>query len=230
MPQTIMKPGPCQVRSKTQSPCLHQAVVEIRGIPFCEACASQQQVYFAIGELTQEETRDLRGEPLSKSLGEMLDGMRRQRTDDLAAAKRVDLTRVDKPGSLRLRKARQKQPANSQHRGRRPNKMEHVTEGAQALIRAAREVHVERHGAKTFVPGTNLSLLEAAKRAGIRSDRQRFYDAIEDLEYEGAIVWDQSARYARGDKHYLITQRGLDDLGSAGTVPIQQSQRKSFEG
>ena len=67
--------------------------MEIRGIPFCEACAREQEAYFAIGELTQEETRDLRGEPLSKSLGEtlgeMLDGMRRQRTDDLAAAKRL---------------------------------------------------------------------------------------------------------------------------------------------
>ena len=108
--------------------------------------------------------------------------------------------------------------------------MEQVTEDARALIRAARELHVERHGAKTFLPGTNLSLLEAAKRAGIRSDRQRYYDAIEDLEYEGAIEWDESARYARGDKHYLITGRGLDDLGSAGTVPIQESQRKLFEG
>jgi hypothetical protein len=93
--------------------------------------------------------------------------------------------------------------------------MEHVTEDAHALIRAAREVHVERHGAQTFLPGTNLSLLEAAKRTGIRSDRQRYYDAIDDLEYEGAIEWDKSARYARGDKHYLITQRGLHDLGSA---------------
>ena len=108
--------------------------------------------------------------------------------------------------------------------------MEHVTEDAQALIRAARELHVERHGPKTFIPGTLLPFLQAAKRAGIRPDRQRFYDAIDDLEYEGAIEWDQSARYARGDKHYLITRRGLDDLGSAETVPIQESQRKLFEG
>ena len=101
-----MKPGPCQVRSRTQSPCLHQAVVEILGIPFCEECAREQEVYFAIGELTQEETRDLRHEPLSKSLGktlsEMLDKMRRQRTDDLAAASRLDLPRVDEPGVSRL--------------------------------------------------------------------------------------------------------------------------------
>jgi hypothetical protein len=114
--QATTKAGPCQVRSRTQSPCLHQAVVEIRGIPFCEACAREQEVYFAIGELTREETRDLRGQPLSKSLGktlgEMLDKMRRQRTDDLAVARRLDLPRVDEPGGLRLRKARQRQPGN----------------------------------------------------------------------------------------------------------------------
>ena len=107
--------------------------------------------------------------------------------------------------------------------------MEHVTEDAQALIRAARDVYVERHGAQTFLPGTYLPFLEAAKRAGIRSDRQRYHDAIDDLEYEGAIEWDESARYARGDKHYLITRHGLDDLGSAGTVAIQGGQRKLFE-
>src|ERR671913_167573 len=211
----VTQQRPCQVRSRTQSPCLHQAVVEIRGIPICEACAREQEAYFAIGELTQGETRDLRGEPLSKSLGEMLDGMRCQRTDDHAAAKRLDLPRVDKPGSLRLRKAWQSQPENRQNRGRRANAVEQLSEDAQVLIRAAREVHVERHGAQTFLPGTRLSFPEAAKRTGIRSDRQRYHDAIDDLEYEGAIEWDKSARYARGDKHYLITQRGLHDLGSA---------------
>jgi hypothetical protein len=110
--QATTKSGPCQVRSRTQSPCLDQAVVEILGIPFCEACAREQEAYFAIGELTQEETRDLRIEPLSKSLGEMLDKMRRQRTDDLAVARRLDLPRVDEPGVSRLRKARQRQPGN----------------------------------------------------------------------------------------------------------------------
>jgi hypothetical protein len=156
--------------------------------------------------------------------------MRRQRTDNVAAASRLGLPKVDKPGSLRLRKERQSQPENCQNRGRRPNKVEHMSEDAQVLIRAAREVHVERHGAQTFLPGTNLSFLEAAKRTGIRSDRQRYFDAIADLEYEGAIEWDESARYARGDKHYLITRRGLHDLGSAGPVAIQGDQRKLFEG
>ena len=88
-----------------------------------------------------------------------------------------------------------------------------MSEDARALIRAAKEVHTERHGAQTFLPGTYLSFPEAAKRTGLRSDRQRYHDAIEELEYEGAIEWDTSARYARGDKHYLITQRGLNGSG-----------------
>jgi hypothetical protein len=90
--------------------------------------------------------------------------------------------------------------------------MSRATEDGLALLEAAQQLHAERHGPKTFLPGTYLSFLDAAKRAGIRSDRQRYYDAIEDLEYEGAIEWDKSARYARGDKHYLVTQRGLKML------------------
>ena len=90
--------------------------------------------------------------------------------------------------------------------------MEHLREDARALIRAAQEVHAERHGAWTFLPGTYLSFPEAAKRTGIRSDRQRYHDAIEEMEYEGTVEWDESARYARGDKHYLITRRGLKVL------------------
>jgi hypothetical protein len=90
--------------------------------------------------------------------------------------------------------------------------MYRVAEDGRALLEAAQQVHAERHGAQTFLPGTRLSFLEAAKRSGIRSDRQRYHDAIEDLEYEGTIEWDESARYARGDKHYLITRRGLKVL------------------
>jgi hypothetical protein len=90
--------------------------------------------------------------------------------------------------------------------------MYRVAEDGRALLEAAQQVHAERHGAHTFLPGTCLSFLEAAKRTGIRSDRQRYHDAIEDLEYEGTIAWDESARYARGDRHYLITRRGLKVL------------------
>ena len=88
-----------------------------------------------------------------------------------------------------------------------------TTEDARALVRAAQEIHAQRHGIQTFVPGTHLPFLEAAKRTGLRSDRQRYHDAIENLRYEGAIEWDTSARYARGDKHYLITRRGLEGAG-----------------
>ena len=68
---------PCQVRSETESPCTNRAVVEIRGTAFCEACAREQEAYFAIGEITQEEeTQGLR----SKQLTEALERMRRERT------------------------------------------------------------------------------------------------------------------------------------------------------
>jgi len=90
--------------------------------------------------------------------------------------------------------------------------MSRAVEDGRALLEAAQQLHAERHGAQTFLPGTYLSLLEAAKRTGIRSDRQRYHEAIEDLEYEGAIEWDKSARCARGNKHYLITGRGLTML------------------
>jgi len=101
--------------------------------------------------------------------------------------------------------------------------MEHVSEDARVLILAAQEVHAERHGAQTFLPGSRLSFLEAARRSGIRSDRQPYFDALDDLEYEGAIEWDLSARYARGDKHYVVTQRGLhafeQSAGRSSSVP-----------
>jgi hypothetical protein len=64
------KPGEYQVRSKTQSPCLHQAVVEIRGIAFCERCAREQEAYFAIGELTRGK-HSLRSKPLAEALVRM---------------------------------------------------------------------------------------------------------------------------------------------------------------
>jgi hypothetical protein len=90
--------------------------------------------------------------------------------------------------------------------------MYRTAEDGRSLLEAAQQIHAERHGPQTFIPGTRLSFLEAAKRTGIRSDRQRYHDAIKDLEYDGAIEWDKSARHARGDKHYLITQRGLKML------------------
>ena len=57
--EATAKLGMCQVRSKTDNPCLRPAATEIRGIPFCERCAREQEAYFAIGKLTQEEERDL---------------------------------------------------------------------------------------------------------------------------------------------------------------------------
>jgi hypothetical protein len=91
--------------------------------------------------------------------------------------------------------------------------MYRTTEDGRALIRAAYEIHAERHGSQTFALGTHLPLEAAGQRTSINPERLRYYDAIKDLEYEGAIEWDPSARYARGDKHYVITERGLDGAG-----------------
>ena len=94
--------------------------------------------------------------------------------------------------------------------------MDHLTEDTRALLRAAREIHTERHGSQTFTPGTHLPLQAAGGRTGLNPNRLRYYDAIKELEYEGAIEWDESARYARGDKHYVITERGLKMLREPG--------------
>jgi len=50
--------------------------VEIRGVAFCGPCAREQEAYFAIGELTRDETQGLRSKPLA----EALERMRRERT------------------------------------------------------------------------------------------------------------------------------------------------------
>jgi hypothetical protein len=91
--------------------------------------------------------------------------------------------------------------------------MYRTVEDGLALLKAAQEIHAERHGAQTFTPGTHLPLEAAGERIGLSPERLRYYDAVQDLEYEGAIEWDESARYARGDKRYVITQRGLDVAG-----------------
>jgi hypothetical protein len=45
--------------------------VEILGVAFCGPCAREQEAYFAIGELTDEEARDFRSEALAEALGRM---------------------------------------------------------------------------------------------------------------------------------------------------------------
>jgi hypothetical protein len=65
--------------------------------------------------------------------------------------------------------------------------MDHLTEDALTLLRAAREIHAERHGSQTFTLGTHLPLEEAGRRTGINPERLRYHDAIEELGHEGAI-------------------------------------------
>ena len=65
------KPAPCQVRNKTGSPCPRRAEVEILGVAFCGPCAREQEAYFAIGELADEEAQDFQSEAIAEALERM---------------------------------------------------------------------------------------------------------------------------------------------------------------
>ena len=104
-----------------------------------------------------------------------------------------------------------------------------MTEDARALLRAAQEIHIERHGARTFTSGTHLPLQAAAWRVGIDPGHLRCHDAIEEMKYEGAISWSTSARHARGDKHYVITKRGLEMLREGQENGSKSSQESNPE-
>ena len=56
------------MRSGTDDPCLRPAVAKVRGVPFCERCAREQEAFFAIGELTEDLESCLREEPLADLL------------------------------------------------------------------------------------------------------------------------------------------------------------------
>jgi hypothetical protein len=96
------KPAPCQVRNKTGNPCPRRAEVEILGVAFCGPCAREQEAYFAIGELTDEGARDLRGE----ALAEALQRMRRERvgsTGEIAGGIHHGSSGIDKSKPLVLK-------------------------------------------------------------------------------------------------------------------------------
>ena len=99
-----MIPGPCQVRSRTDSPCPRTAEMEIMGVGFCGPCARRQEAYFAIGELTHEDGRGLRG----KALTETLKMMRRERAgvkETMAAELHHGLAGAREPEPIALTKS-----------------------------------------------------------------------------------------------------------------------------
>jgi len=58
--------------------------VEILGVAFCGSCAREQEAYFAIGELTEEETHGLHSKPLAEAL-ERMRGERAGSTEGITA-------------------------------------------------------------------------------------------------------------------------------------------------
>jgi hypothetical protein len=61
----------CQVRTKAKNPCYRPAEEEILGVAFCGPCAREQEAYFAIAELVDEEAQDFRSEALAEALERM---------------------------------------------------------------------------------------------------------------------------------------------------------------
>jgi hypothetical protein len=83
--------------SKTKSPCLKPAEVQIRDIPFCEPCAREQEAYFAIGELTMGRLRFP-----SKPLAEVLGRMRSESSRVASSHRRGKGTRSTNPSKSRV--------------------------------------------------------------------------------------------------------------------------------
>ena len=104
MTEAATKPGSCQVSINAEDPCPRRAEVEILGVAFCGPCARQQEEYFAIGELTQQEAQDLRSKPLA----EVLERKRQERagsTDSIAATMPHGLSGVDESKPLAFRRS-----------------------------------------------------------------------------------------------------------------------------
>ena len=98
----MTNPGPCQVRIYTESPCPRSAEVEILGVAFCGPCAREQEAYFAIGELTQEDETQGSG---SKLLVDALKRLRQERaggTEGLASGKHHRLSSLEETKPLVL--------------------------------------------------------------------------------------------------------------------------------
>ena len=94
----------CEVRSKTESPCHRRAVVEMRGVAFCGPCAREQEAYFAIGELAQEDETQGSG---GKLLVEALKRLRREHaggTQGIAVGTYHRFSAVDETEPLALTK------------------------------------------------------------------------------------------------------------------------------
>ena len=96
------KPAPCQVRNQTGNPCPRRAEVEILGVAFCGPCAREQEAYFAIGELVDQQERDFGSETLAEAL-ERTRQVRAGSTGEIAAGLYHGSSGLDKGTPLVLR-------------------------------------------------------------------------------------------------------------------------------
>ncbi len=111
-----------------------------------------------------------------------------------------------------------------------PDTTDRLTEVARVLLEAASGIHAESHPTRAFAPGALLSLPAAAQRAGIDTGRPRYDDAIGELEYEGAIEWGKSARYARGTSTTSSPGAAWTTSDKARGARSEDPQRSNPEG
>ena len=103
-----------------------------------------------------------------------------------------------------------------------------VRDGALRLLRAARDVHVERQSEKEwyrarFMAKTTLDLVAAGERTGLPTGAHRHASAVEWLEAENAIETDPYFQRMVGDPIYRITARGVEMLAQSSLIdPIHR--------
>ena len=100
----------------------------------------------------------------------------------------------------------------------------------RAVRGAAHEIHSERHGEQTFTLGTHLPLEEAGQRTGIRPNSIRYHDAIEELEYEGAIEWARVRDTLRETSTTSSLSPAWKMLGRDRGAMVQGFHRKQLRG
>ncbi len=84
---------------------------------------------------------------------------------------------------------------------------------AERLLRAIAEHHAKLHEDEPLQEGTHVAPHEAAHRAGIQSGSPRCEAAIDFLEEEGVLEWEESTHRAVGSPILRLTRQGLQMLG-----------------
>ena len=84
---------------------------------------------------------------------------------------------------------------------------------AEQLLRAIAEHHAVFHREEPLQEATRVAPHEAARRAGLEPGSRRCEAAVDYLEDQGVLEWEQSTHRAVGNPVFRMTWRGLKMLG-----------------